>query len=105
MSQFINWAVVVTIKICNIKYKVVIIYSTEILSLSLEKYETSVIHLHRQKKLKQQQENLSWVHGECGKAVRIVKPRSKLGQPLDIFFLDNFRNAIYRLEAISALWR
>lgn len=32
-----------------------------------ENYETSVIHLHRDKKFKQQQENLSWMHGRTCK--------------------------------------
>lgn len=74
-----------------------------------QKYETSVIHLHRDKKFKQ--ENLRWMHGEHGRTVIMVKSRSKLGYPfyltddMDIFFLDDFRNAIYRLEVRSALWR
>lgn len=71
------------IKLCNLLYKIVIIYPKEILSLSLEKDETSVIHLHRDKKFKWQQENLSWMHA---RTMRIVKPMSRLGQ---LFYLTN----------------
>lgn len=86
MGQFINWAVAATIKIYCLLYRIMIIYPKEILSLSPEKYETSVIHLHRDKKYKWQQENLSWMHGRI---VRVVKPKSRLGQP---FYLTNGRD-------------
>lgn len=73
MGEFINWAVAVTTKICSPQYKIVIIYLKEILSLSPEKYETSVIHLHRDKKVKWQEENLNWMHGRIA---RMVKPKA-----------------------------
>ena len=50
-------------------------------------------------------------HGEHGGTVIMVKSRSKLGHPFyltndtDVFFLDDFRNAIYRLEVSPAFWR
>lgn len=86
MGEFINWAVAVTTKICSPQYKVVIIYLKEILSLSPEKYETSVIHLHRDKKFKWQKENLNWMHERIA---RMVKPESRLEQP---FHLTNDRD-------------
>lgn len=90
LGRFINWAVAVTIKICSLQYRIVITYPKEILSLSPEKYETSVIHLHRDKKFKWQQENLSWMHARI---VRMVEPRSRLGQP---FCLTNDRDLCLR---------
>lgn len=53
-------------------------YPKEILSLSLEKYKTSVIHLQRDQKFQWWKEHLSWMHG---RTVKMVKAMNRLEQP------------------------